>query len=97
MAWKKILEGVFGKAKKPISGIEDASAVNAALNALSEAEQLVALDQLLVEIRTAPASSLLPDLPVGEHPFADDITSGAGRYYEIGRRHDARKHGAGLL
>ena len=38
----------------------------------------MALDQMLVEIRTAPASSLLPDLPVGEHPFADDIAWAQG-------------------
>ena len=73
-----VLEGVFEKAKKPVSGIEDAKAVNAALNALSEEEQLVALDQMLTEIRTAPASSLRPDQPVGEHPFADDIAWAQG-------------------
>jgi uncharacterized protein len=73
-----VLEGLFGKAKKPVSGIENAQAVNAALNALSEDEQLVALDQLLTEIRTASASSLLPDLAVSEHPFADDIAWAQG-------------------
>ncbi len=73
-----VLEGVFGKAKKPISGIEDAQAVNAALNALSEEEQLIALNQLLTEIRTAPANSLLPDLAPSEHPFADDIAWAQG-------------------
>ena len=73
-----VLESVFEKAKKPVSGIEDAKAVNAALNALSEQEQLVALDQMLTEIRTAPAGSLLPDQPVGEHPFADDIAWAEG-------------------
>jgi uncharacterized protein len=73
-----VLEGVFEKLKKPVSGIEDAKAVNAALNSLTEAEQLIALDQLLTEIRTAPASSLLPNQPVGEHPFADDIAWAQG-------------------
>jgi uncharacterized protein len=73
-----VLEDVFAKAKKPVSGIEDAEAVNAALNALSEADQLIALDQLLAEIRTAPASSLLPEQPEGEHPFADDIAWAKG-------------------
>ncbi len=80
-----ILEDVFEKAKKPISGIEDAEAVNAALNALSEADQLIALDQLLTEIRTAPASSLLPDQPEGEHPFADDIAWAKGDMSKAGK------------
>lgn len=73
-----VLEGVFEKSKKPVSGIEDAKAVNAALNALSEEEQLIALDQLLAEIRSAPAGSLLPEQPAGEHPFADDIAWAQG-------------------
>jgi uncharacterized protein len=79
-----VLEGVFGKAKKPVSGIEDAKAVNAALNSLSEAEQLVALDQILTEIRTAPATSLLPDKVDGEPPFADDIAWAKGDISKTG-------------
>jgi uncharacterized protein len=79
-----VLEGVFGKAKKPISGIEDAKAVNAALNALSEKDQLIALDQILTEIRTAPATSLLPDQAEGDIPFADDIAWAKGDISKTG-------------
>jgi uncharacterized protein len=79
-----VLEGVFGKAKKPVSGIEDAKAVNAALNSLSEKEQLIALDQILTEIRTAPATSLLPDKVDGEPPFADDIAWAKGDISKTG-------------
>jgi uncharacterized protein YbaP (TraB family) len=79
-----VLEGVFGKANKPVSGIEDAKAVNAALNRLSEAEQLIALDQILTEIRTAPATSLLPDKVDGEVPFADDIAWAQGDISKTG-------------
>jgi uncharacterized protein len=79
-----VLEGVFGKAQKPVSGIEDAKAVNAALNALDEKEQLVALDQILTEIRTAPATSLLPDRVEGEIAFADDIAWARGDISKTG-------------
>jgi uncharacterized protein len=73
-----VLEAVFEKAKKPVSGIEDAKAVNAALNSLTEEDQLVSLNQILTEIRTAPATSLLPDDGSTEHPFADDIAWAQG-------------------
>lgn len=73
-----VLEDVFAKLKKPVSGIEDAKAVDAMLNALTEQEQLVALNQMLSEIRTAPASSLVPDADPDEHPFADDIAWSKG-------------------
>lgn len=81
-----VLEDVFAKLKKPVSGIEDAKAVDAALNALSEQQQLIALNQMLTDIRTAPNSSLLPDAPIEEHRFADDIAWSKGdlTYVSVG-------------
>jgi uncharacterized protein len=73
-----VLETLFAKMEKPVSGIEDAKAVNAALNALSEQQQMVALNQMLADIRTAPAYSLLPDAGIDNHPFADDIAWSKG-------------------
>ena len=81
-----VLEGVFRTAKKPISAIEDAKAVDAALNALSEAEQLVALNEMLSEIRTSSPTSLLPDAEqsVDAAKFADDIEWAQGDIRKIG-------------
>jgi uncharacterized protein len=79
-----VLEAAFKKAKKPILAIEDASAVDQALNALSERDQLIALDELLTEIRTAPNASLLPTNDSKAEMFADDIAWAKGDVGSIG-------------
>jgi uncharacterized protein YbaP (TraB family) len=82
---ESVLEKTFAKAKKPVGAIEDPKAVDASLNALSEEEQLIALDEMLTEIRTSPATSLLPDKPETEAPFADDIAWAKGDISGIGK------------
>ena len=88
-----VLQDVFANQKKPVSGIEDAQTVNAALNALSEDQQLVALNQMLTAIRIAPASSLLPDTSDGEHPFADDIAWAKGDVSKMAEGSDPESMG----
>jgi uncharacterized protein len=73
-----ILEAIFAKAKKPVSGIEDGEAVNASLSSLSDSEQLVSLDQMLDEIRLSTADSLHPEKVADDPPFADDIAWAKG-------------------
>jgi uncharacterized protein YbaP (TraB family) len=82
---ESVLEGVFKKAKKPIGQIENANAVDANLNALSDHDQMVALNEMLTGIRTAPAMSLLPLKPLDEHPFADDIAWAKGDLSLVGK------------
>ncbi len=81
---ENVLEARFEKAKKPISGIENADAVDASLNALSDAEQLVSLDQMLTEIRTAEAISLKPVPNAKEVQYADDIAWAKGDISNVG-------------
>jgi uncharacterized protein len=73
-----VLEAHFKKAKKPVGQIESADAVDTRLNSLSDEEQMIALNEMLTEIRTAPALSLLPDQPLGEHRFAEQIAWAKG-------------------
>ncbi len=79
-----VLEAAFKTAKKPILAIEDANAVDRALNALSEQDQLIALNDLLTEIRTAPAASLLPVKDSKAAMFDDDIAWAKGEVSAIG-------------
>lgn len=50
----------YKKANKPVSGIEDGDAVFLSISALSDADQLVSLDQMLTAYRTAVNRSLVP-------------------------------------
>jgi uncharacterized protein len=73
-----VLEAQFKKIKKPVGQIESADAVDMRLNSLSDEEQMIALDEMLTDIRTAPAFSLLPDQPLSEHRFAEQIAWAKG-------------------
>jgi uncharacterized protein len=79
-----ILEAKFKDAKKPIHAIENADAVDASLNKLSEQEQMISLNEMLTEIRTAPSASLLPTPLEGEQDFADDIAWAKGDVESVG-------------
>ncbi len=79
-----ILEAKFKDAKKPIHAIENADAVDASLNGLSEQDQMISLNEMLTEIRTAPDASLLPIPLEGEQDFADDIAWAKGDVASVG-------------
>ncbi len=91
---ESVLEAHFKKVKKPIGAIEDANAVDTNLNALSDEEQIIALNELLTEIRTAPASSLLPVQTEEAHSFADDIAWAKGDISQIGAEMSPESMGA---
>jgi uncharacterized protein len=90
-----VLERLFKKAKKPIGQIESSAAVDSKLNALSDAEQLVSLNEMLTEYRTSPNASLLPDPKANEHPHADDIAWAKGDISKIGDDMTPKSMGSG--
>lgn len=78
-----VLETVFRKAKKPIRAIEDANSVDAALTAMSEQDQLIALNGMLTEIRTAEPESLVPTKETETHPYDGAIEWAKGNVEKI--------------
>lgn len=78
-----VLEAHFKKIKKPVGQIESADAVDGRLNSLTDEEQMVALDEMLTQIRTSPAASLLPDAPTEESRFDDEIAWAKGEVEKV--------------
>lgn len=83
-----VLEKQFKDSKRPVSGIEDRDQVDASLSGLSDADQMIALDGMLTDIRLANQGSLVPaDNPVDPDAenLADDVAWAKGDLSGIGK------------
>lgn len=83
-----VLEKLFKDTKRPVSGIEDRDAVDASLNALSDADQMIALDGMLDGVRLGYQGSLVPDETPKDpdsQNLADDIGWAKGDLSLVGK------------